>query len=38
MAEAGGLPFGELCTRIVDLGAARASRPIRRLRPEDLPR
>jgi D-alanine-D-alanine ligase len=38
MAEAGGLPFGELCTRIVDLGAARASRPIHRLRPEDLPR
>lgn len=38
MAEAAGLPFGDLCARIVELGAARASRPVRRLRPEDLPR
>jgi D-alanine-D-alanine ligase len=39
VAEAAGLPFGELCTRIVDLGAAaRAARPVRRLATEDLPR
>jgi D-alanine-D-alanine ligase len=39
VAEAAGLPFGELCARIVDLGAAaRAAHPIRRLVTEDLPR
>jgi D-alanine-D-alanine ligase len=39
MAEAAGLSFAELCTRIVDLGiAARATRPDRRLAPQDLPR
>jgi D-alanine-D-alanine ligase len=39
VAEAAGIPFGELCSRIVDLGAAaRAARPVRHLRPEDLPR
>jgi D-alanine-D-alanine ligase len=39
VAEAAGLPFGELCARIVDLGAeARAARPVRRLATEDLPR
>jgi D-alanine-D-alanine ligase len=39
MAAAAGLPFAELCARIVDLGAAvRAARPVRRLAPEDLPR
>ena len=38
MAE-DGLDFGELCARIVDLGAAaRAARPVRRLAPGDLPR
>lgn len=38
MAE-GGLDFGELCARIVDLGvAARDARPVRRLAPGDLPR
>ena len=38
MAEAG-LSFGELCARIVELGAAaRAARPARRLAAEDLPR
>jgi D-alanine-D-alanine ligase len=39
VAEAAGIPFGQLCTRIVDLGAAaRSTRPTRRLGPEDLPR
>jgi D-alanine-D-alanine ligase len=39
VAEAAGLPFGELCARIVDLGAAaRAARPVRHLATEDLPR
>jgi D-alanine-D-alanine ligase len=39
VAEAAGLPFGELCTRIVELGAAaRAAHPVRRLSPKDLPR
>ncbi len=39
VAEAAGLPFAELCARIVDLGAAaRAARPIRRLAVGDLPR
>jgi D-alanine-D-alanine ligase len=39
VAEAAGLPFGELCARIVDLGAAaRAARPVRRLATEELPR
>jgi D-alanine-D-alanine ligase len=39
MAEEAGLPFGELCSRIVELGAAaRAARPVRRLTPDDLPR
>jgi D-alanine-D-alanine ligase len=39
VAEAAGLPFGELCARIVDLGGeARAARPVRRLATEDLPR
>ena len=39
VAEAAGLAFGELCARIVDLGAAaRAARPVRRLAAEDLPR
>ena len=39
MAEAAGLSFAELCARIVDLGvAARATRPDRRLAPQDLPR
>jgi D-alanine-D-alanine ligase len=38
MAESG-LDFGELCSRIVDLGAAaRAARPVRRLTARDLPR
>jgi len=38
MAE-DGLDFGELCSRIVELGAAaRAARPVRRLTPGDLPR
>ena len=38
MAE-GGLDFGELCSRIVDLGSAtRAARPVRRLTAGDLPR
>jgi D-alanine-D-alanine ligase len=38
MAEAG-LSFGELCARIVELGAAaRAARPVRRLLAGDLPR
>ncbi|MCU0478285.1 MAG: D-alanine--D-alanine ligase [Chloroflexi bacterium] len=39
MADAAGLPFAELCSRIVDLGAAaRDARPARRLVPGDLPR
>ncbi len=39
MAEAAGIPFDELCARIVDLGAAtRDARPTRRLAPADLPR
>ncbi len=39
MAEAAGIGFGELCSRIVDLGAAeRDARPVRRLVPADLPR
>jgi len=39
VAEAAGLPFGELCARIVDLGAAaRAARPVRRLETGELPR
>ncbi|MFH1475224.1 MAG: D-alanine--D-alanine ligase [Chloroflexota bacterium] len=39
VAEAAGLVFGELCTRIVELGAAaRAARPVRRLTVEELPR
>ena len=39
MAEASGIPFDALCSRIVELGAAaHAVRPARRLRPEDLPR
>jgi D-alanine-D-alanine ligase len=39
MAGAAGVGFAELCGRIVELGAAaRAARPVRRLRPEDLPR
>ena len=39
MAAAAGIPFAELCARIVDLGiASRAARPVRRLTPEDLPR
>jgi D-alanine-D-alanine ligase len=39
MAAAAGLSFGELCARLVELGAeASAARPERRLRPEDLPR
>ena len=39
VAEAAGLPFGELCARIVDLGAAaRAARPVRHLTTGDLPR
>jgi D-alanine-D-alanine ligase len=39
VAQAAGLPFGELCARIVDLGAAaRAARPVRRLATGELPR
>jgi D-alanine-D-alanine ligase len=39
VAEAAGIPFAELCARIVELGAeARAARPVRRLATEDLPR
>jgi D-alanine-D-alanine ligase len=39
VAEAAGIPFGDLCARIVDLGAAaRAARPVRHLATEDLPR
>ncbi len=39
VAGAAGVPFAQLCTRIVDLGAAaRDARPARRLAPEDLPR
>ncbi len=39
VAEAAGVPFAELCARIVDLGAAaREARPTRRLAPRDLPR
>ena len=39
VAEAAGLPFGELCARIVALGAeARVARPVRHLATEDLPR
>jgi D-alanine-D-alanine ligase len=39
VAEAAGISFGELCARIVDLGAAaRAARPVRRLAAGDLPR
>ncbi len=39
VAEAAGLTFGELCARIVDLGAAaRAARPVRRLATGELPR
>jgi D-alanine-D-alanine ligase len=39
MADAAGLSFAELCSRIVDLGAAaRDARPARRLVPADLPR
>lgn len=39
MAEAAGLRFGELCARIVTLGAAARGAPDRGpLRPEDLPR
>jgi D-alanine-D-alanine ligase len=39
VAEAAGIPFDELCARIVDLAAAvREARPVRRLAPEDLPR
>ncbi len=39
VAEAAGLSFGELCVRIVELGAAaRAAHPVRHLVPGDLPR
>ena len=39
VAEAAGLTFGELCARIVELGAAaREARPVRRLAAEELPR
>ena len=39
VAEAAGLSFGELCARIVELGAAaRAAHPVRRLVARDLPR
>ena len=39
VAGEAGLPFDELCARIVELGAAaREARPRRRLAPEDLPR
>jgi D-alanine-D-alanine ligase len=39
VAGASGLSFGELCDRIVDLGAeARAAHPVRRLAPRELPR
>ncbi|MFH0751364.1 MAG: D-alanine--D-alanine ligase family protein [Chloroflexota bacterium] len=39
MAEAAGIPFADLCARIVDLALeTRAGRPTRRLTPADLPR
>jgi D-alanine-D-alanine ligase len=39
VAEAAGISFQELCSRIVELGAAaRAARPLRRLSTGDLPR
>ena len=39
VAAAAGLPFEELCARIVELGAAaRAARPVRRLAAAELPR
>jgi D-alanine-D-alanine ligase len=38
LAEAAGIPFGELCARIVALGAAASGRDRGPLRPEDLPR
>jgi hypothetical protein len=39
MAAAGGLPFAELCGRIVGLAIERrAAAPARRLSPADLPR
>ncbi len=39
MAEAAGIPFADLCARIVDLALeTRAARPTRRLTPGDLPR
>ena len=39
VAQAAGIPFGDLCARIVDLAAAaRAARPVRHLATEDLPR
>ena len=39
VAQAAGLSFGELCARIVDLGAAAgAARPVRRLATGELPR